>query len=350
MKKSDDLLLLQGDAIPHLKVVLHNEGSDTDFHRKQQVYTLLMMQLCFFMGDLNQAKEMAERNLKFRDEDFPYFLAATIYPFWRSLIYFSLVRQGQTKYRWKAFAQMRIIEGFVRAGISNCHYMLIILKAEKAAMEFLGSSGPRKISKLTTLLTVAVKGEQTKEEMSIEIRHMYDDAIKSAAKSGFMRGRALASERAGMLALETGGVVMSMRGWDKHYIKEARDLYAEWGASVKVGQPEEQYAHHFGSDETSTTSRFSSHIKGKLRFEASAIHHATDCFQLSSGESDDDCKAYVHLTPRPPGALQERLPPTCFLVLHFASAQDSTLSKSSSSFALQSSFSLCSPRQRQPSI
>jgi hypothetical protein len=291
MGKSDDSLLLQGDAIPDLKVVLHNEGSGQAFHRKQQVYTLLMMQLCFFMGDLNQAKEMAERNLKFRDEDFPY-LAATIYPFWRSLIYFSLVRQGQTKYRWKAFTQMRIIEGFVKAGIGNCHYMLMILKAETAAMEFLGSSCQRKTSKLKTLFTVAVRSKQTKDEMSTKIRCMYNDAIKSASKSGFMHGKALANERAGIFASETGGVSVSMRGWDRSYLTEARDLYAEWGAIVKVKQLEDNYAWLSCSD-GEPISRASSYIKGRPRFDkrASARNHTTDFFELSSGKSDGDRKS-----------------------------------------------------------
>jgi predicted ATPase len=289
MGRSDDPLILQGEAIDDLSVVLGTNGSQK--HSTRQVYTLLMMQLCFFMGDLKQAKQMAEENIACKDEDYPLF-PAMIYPFWRSLIYFSLVRKGRTKYRRKAFTQKRIIEGFVKAGIGNCHYMLMILEAEEAAMEFLGSDGRRKTSKQTTLCTLTPsRNKQTKDEMSMEIRQMYDAAIKSASRSGFMHARALANERACIFVVDSGSA--KMRGWDGAYLKEARDLYAEWGASVKVEQLEQTYAWLMGSDEVRL--RVSSHIKGRARFDtkAKARHRSTDCFELSSGDgSDDDCKSF----------------------------------------------------------
>lgn len=271
MGKSDDPLVLQGGAIQDLQEVLANDGPDTNVRSRQQIYTLLMMQLCFYMGDLNQAKRMADLNMTFKDEDFPCF-PATIYPFWRSLIYFSLARKGQTKYRRKALAQMRIIDGFVKAGIGNCHYMLMILKAEKAAMLFLRKPA----------LKIG-KSSPKRDEKCMEIRHLYDDAIKSASRSGFLHGRALANERAGIFAAEAGNP--TMRGWDRSYLTDARDLYAEWGAFIKVTQLGQQYTSLIGnSDEVTTTSRSSSHIKGRSRFDtkAKARHHATDCFQLSS--------------------------------------------------------------------
>jgi predicted ATPase len=293
MGRSDDPLLLvqEDDTPPSSNEVLVHKGTAKDYNSKRQVYTLPMMQLCYFMGDLKQAKQMADENMTFKDEDFPFF-PATIYPFWRSLIYFSLVRQGQNKYRRKASAQMRIIEGFVKTGIGNCHYMLMILKAEKAAMLFLGCGARNKASKLTNCFTAnVVQSEQKQDERSIEIRQMYDDAIKSAARSGFMHGRALANERAGIFALESCSV--SMQGWARCYLREARNSYYEWGARVKVKELERRYSLLIGDDEASTTRSYSSHVKGRLRFDmqAKARHHVTDFFQLSSGQSGDECRS-----------------------------------------------------------
>ena len=134
MGASHEVLQLQGSAIENIDVFL-KQGTDIENARTEQVYSSLMMQIAYYMGDLTLGLEMVSQNLEHKDEDFPFFIS-TAYPYWRGLIYFALVQEGQKKYMRKARSQMRILSKYVNGGMINCHYMLLLLQAENAATIF----------------------------------------------------------------------------------------------------------------------------------------------------------------------------------------------------------------------
>jgi hypothetical protein len=136
MGESKDPLRLQGKAIKNIDAFL-TQGTEIENIRANQVYTLLlMMQLSYYLGDLTTAAQMAKRNLKHKDDDFPFFVS-TVYPYWRGLTFYALVQQGHKKYLRPARTQLRLLEKYVKAGLLNCHFMLMLLQAEDEATVFL---------------------------------------------------------------------------------------------------------------------------------------------------------------------------------------------------------------------
>jgi predicted ATPase len=279
MGASHDVLRLQGEAIENIDDFL-KQGTDVENARTDQVYTSLMMQIAYYMGNLTLALEMVARNLKHGDEDFPFFIS-TAYPYWRGLIYFALVQEGQKKYMRKARSQMRILSKYVNGGMVNCHYMLLLLEAENAATVFL--------QKHSAVLTESVgsakeqKNRKGRENLLKSIRELYDKAIQSASRSGFIQAGALARERAGLFVLRSKS--RSAHWWVGFYLNGACELYSEWGAVANVQRLQHEFSSLMANERVRGPG--TSHVKGMRRFQqtsAAPLHHQSDFFELSDEE------------------------------------------------------------------
>lgn len=278
MGESPEVLRLQGDAIENIEEFL-KQGTDVENARTEQVYSSLMMQLAYYVGDLTLGLEMVGRNLKHGDEDFSFFIS-TAYPYWRGLIYFALVQEGQKKYTRKARSEMRILSKYVNGGMVNCHYMLLLLQAENAATNFL-----QKYSAVLTRESASANKDQNnrREDVLKSIRQMYDQAIHSASRSGFIQAAALARERAGLFVLRSRS--RSAHWWVGFYLKGACELYSEWGAVANVERLEREFSHLMVNERV--TGRRTSNVKGMKKFEqtsAAPLHHQSDFFELSDDE------------------------------------------------------------------
>lgn len=259
---SSNPLRLQGAAIRNIDAFLA-QGTEVENARTDQVYTTLMMQLCYYMGDLSQANEMAARNLKYKDDDFPFFIQ-TAYPYWRALIYLALVQSGKWKFLRRAKKQIRQVEKYLKGGMINCHHMLLLLQAEYETTMVLKKGLPKKPEKRESVFT--------------NLRKLYDDAVKAAARSGFNQACALANERAGLMCIRFDET------WAQLYLKNAVNSYSEWGAMIKVEQLQSQHAER---DIAPTKQRHRSNLKGRAKYDSANTeqHRSSDCFELSDEEN-----------------------------------------------------------------
>ena len=95
-----------------------------------------------------------------------------------------------------------------------------------------------------------------------DLRPMYDKAISTFMRTGFVHFAAIANELASNQMSR-----QQDEFWEKHYITQATQLYAEWGATVKVDQLLQQHNFLQSSNITSEALR-GSNLRGKSRFDA----------------------------------------------------------------------------------
>ena len=78
----------------------------------------------------------------------------------------------------------------------------------------------------------ALKGQETKA------KQLYEKAIVTAARGGFLQDAGLANERYALFLLSRNAVIDA-----SHHMKEALRYYSECGASHKVEQLKEKFSH-----------------------------------------------------------------------------------------------------------
>ena len=123
-------------------------------------------------------------------------------PFPRGMcLYIAAKRTAKKKY-WKAASKVRsTYQDWVKKGGVNFVHMLLLLDAEDAAM-------------------------RRNDKLALE---MYEKAIQSAARAGFVQNTALATERYAAFLEELGRLEDA-----KYYRSKSADYYREWGAYRKV--------------------------------------------------------------------------------------------------------------------
>ena len=129
--------------------------------------------------------------------------------FLQGLIHLALARS--TKRRRHLLKSRRFtkqIQTWVKKGNPNCHHMLLLLQAET--------------------LSLSSKNNVAR------IRKGYDDAVASAARSGFLHHQALANERAALFF-----VAQEDYNWATAYFQKSRALYMEYGAKAKASHLDE---------------------------------------------------------------------------------------------------------------
>ena len=111
----------------------------------------------------------------------------------------------------------------------------------------------------------------------------YDEAIKSAARSGFTNHEALANERAGLFVVDFRETNKKAKDDNavadvaEQYISRAMALYREWGAKAKA----EQLEQHFPQLKPSELTQ-GSNIKARRRFSRTLTARFRD-MKLHSG-------------------------------------------------------------------
>ena len=111
----------------------------------------------------------------FKSRGRPYSMAAVPRFLFQGLTAFSLAKRTRRRCSlWRGKLYLRNLENILERGNPNCHHMVLLLKAECISFD---------------------SDEST-------VQRVYNEAIKSAAYSGFTHSQALANERAGKYFLE----------------------------------------------------------------------------------------------------------------------------------------------------
>eukprot|EP00531_Pseudo-nitzschia_arenysensis_P017472 CAMPEP_0116144656 /NCGR_PEP_ID=MMETSP0329-20121206/16127_1 /TAXON_ID=697910 /ORGANISM="Pseudo-nitzschia arenysensis, Strain B593" /LENGTH=1091 /DNA_ID=CAMNT_0003640111 /DNA_START=71 /DNA_END=3343 /DNA_ORIENTATION=- len=92
----------------------------------------------------------------------------------------------------------------------------------------------------------------------------FDEAIRTAARSGLVHQAAILYENAGLCFMEKGNT-----GWAEYYLSEATKLYGEWGAHGKATQMFERYEFLRRS---SLAQKNGGNIQGRTRFSSEPLH------------------------------------------------------------------------------
>lgn len=185
---------------------------------KREMCMMNLQRACLF-GEL----EMAEQIIQELSElpNFDYSVLRTIMrDSMIGLVYLRLAKStGKKKYRDKGRKIVEEFETYAKHGSVNSHHMLMLLRAEDHAIS--ASSGDWKATS-----------------------SKYDEAIKSACRSGFTSHEALANELAGRYFFRLGKDRPKDSGimdQAKRHISRAMALYKEWGAEAKVEQLESEF-------------------------------------------------------------------------------------------------------------
>ena len=164
---------------------------------------------------------------------------------------------GKKTYRIRGRKFLDEFEVWVKNGSLNSHHIYMLLQAEDAALS-------------------------TSTDWS-KVTKAYDEAIKSAGRSGFTNHEALSNERAGRYLsdlLKSNKNTNNDRAISdaaKAYISRAMALYREWGAKAKV----EQLESHFPQLQPSALMQ-GSNIKARRRFSRGLTARFRD-MKLHSG-------------------------------------------------------------------
>jgi hypothetical protein len=152
--------------------------------------------------------------------------------FLKGLAAFSMAkRTGKHKLHRRGRKVVKVFETWVGQGMVNGHHMLLFLRAAD------------------------MSGSSAKPE---DVRKAFDEAIKAAARLGFLHNQALANQRAGLYFLEQND-----ESWAT-YLSRARDLYCDWGAFALVHYLETKYEGLIGTSSVSSEGS-SSCLQGRAR-------------------------------------------------------------------------------------
>lgn len=209
MGRCNDPLQLTGDAMDQdemLKFFVEKK-----IFRLQYGMHILRTWLAFYFGDYELAGKMADkaRNYEAQAPAHPFLCR---YIFFEGLTAFVLSHNKQhRKEKSRGKKAIRRLKNWAKGGNMNCLHMLHILQAEEAVSQ--------------------------KRQKVDEMKGMYDLAISTASRHGFVQDAALANERAGLFFHDAEDPY-----WAKYYFGKAHQLYIEWGAQAKADQIGEKYS------------------------------------------------------------------------------------------------------------
>jgi len=119
--------------------------------------------------------------------------------------------QKTKKKKWKKYAKkdMKDMAKWAEESPVNCSHKLLLLQAEMAALKGWKSSA----------------------------RKLFDSAVESASKSGFINEEALSYERAAIFFSRNGDGPSASR-----YFARAHALYVHWGATAKADRLHQEFS------------------------------------------------------------------------------------------------------------
>lgn len=222
----------------------------------QREMCMMKIQKHYMFGDFEEAEKAINELAELPKFDYSIIRTLTRDTF-VGLVNLALAKiTGKKRYKEKGRKIIDEFESYVKHGSVNSHHILKLLEAEEAAI---GASD------------------------WISVAKGYDEAIKSAARSGFTNHEAISNERAGRCLTDMTKIVRKLKDDPtvkdnaKRYISRAMALYKEWGAKAKVDQLEEQ----FPSFQPSTIMQ-GSNIKARRRFSRTLTAQFRD-MKLHSG-------------------------------------------------------------------
>ena len=112
-------------------------------------------------------------------------------------------------------------------------------------------------------------------------REMFDNAISTSTKAGFLQDAALANELAGEYFLSKGDDF-----WAKHYLTCSYSLYLTWEASAKTKQLLMRYPRHVDADSALKDVHRNRKSRKEVTMSAIAMHQTIDTGRKSSLASD----------------------------------------------------------------
>ena len=107
------------------------------------------------------------------------------------------------------------------------------LRAHHRQLRTWAEDGPENLANRVSLIEAEIARLDGRK---LEAEHLYEDAIRSARKHGFVQNEGLANELAARFNAERGFETIA-----NAYLREARDCYLRWGSDGKVRQLDRLY-------------------------------------------------------------------------------------------------------------
>lgn len=172
-------------------------------------------------------------------------------------------KTASRKYQNLATKRIKKIEKWVKQGNVNVLHFLLHLKAEMAVL---------------------------KSQPEGQVKSLYESAIAACRRAGFTNTAAIANEQAAIYFLNRGD-----REWASYYLKNAGELYSDWGATAKCRQLVKDYGHLWNNGELSMAFPFgdslsfhkTTSIKGRERHSSISLrtHHGDTLGLVSDANS-----------------------------------------------------------------
>jgi PAS domain S-box-containing protein len=243
-------------------------------------YGLLKMKLCYLFGDPGAAYRQTRDVLKYRASLNPHYLY-TKSTFYGALSCIAGLPDGESDAdRQERLANLGLFEEELK------------LWAESAPMNYQHQYD----------LVMAEKSRVSDKHW--EATQLYEKAIKGAQENQFAHDQALANELFGRFWLEQGNNRIA-----EMYLREARALYHQWGASAKVTHLEDSYPRWFKTgtapkEQPDTTGRIFTTITQPITSIQLDLESITSASQLLAAETDLDqlCTKMISLVMANSGA------------------------------------------------
>lgn len=208
---NEDAFLIQNKNEPGVAILVH-------------VYSFFA---AYMLGDYDLAAELRDKSREYPTKYGAGLFMALRWWLFDGLTSVAMLQKGQFGNRkWKKRIS-NVIKKFTKLkkrGNCNLTHMLQLLEAEKYAL-------------------------RKNADFSI-VRSKYDEAISSAAKSGFSQDRAMATERAGIFFLAHNDSY-----WASVYLQRAYSCWTEYGALTKAKLLENRYPQYITAEDKRLSER-----------------------------------------------------------------------------------------------
>ncbi|MBF0396844.1 MAG: response regulator [Desulfobacterales bacterium] len=206
--KNSITILNVDDELKHIENCDRNKSS-----MELAFYFIRKTQILYLLNEINDAKESVsaiEELLTFIPATFP----IAIYCFYHSLIY---------------------LHNYTQISDEEKLNILSVAKSDQNKMKNWAENAPENFLHMFQLVGAEIARVEGKQDEAIDL---YDKAIESAKKYGFMQNEALANELAAKFWLTRHKEKIA-----KIYMTDAYQCYKNWGAEAKLNQLKKNFAH-----------------------------------------------------------------------------------------------------------
>ena len=244
----EDPLQLTGEAMEQEELYLRAIQTENTATVRNILRYRLMLALLF--GDLQLAETMYQEIEKHTDEIQAHFAIAREV-FAAGITYAGLGRSlSMAIYKRKARKLLKTMEKWIKHGNVNCHDMLLLMRAECESM--------------------------SRSADLNEVKKLYDAAISSSSRSGYIHNAALACEKVADFFRTRNDYA-----WAEDYLKKSLDYYGRWNAWSKVEDMRRSHPSLRNGDKSGDPGSIrSGSLQGRTRFKRNAsLQHANIRFR-----------------------------------------------------------------------